>query len=592
MKPELPALRRLPRWVSLALGLACVAVGVVLVTRPFTSLSVLAALVAAALLVTGGLEAAGARLSPRPGIAVATGLAWLAAGILVAAWPGITIGVIAIVIGISMIIGGAGRIASALRGTADQRVAAALLGLASVIFGALALAWPDVTVLVIAVVFGARTVLFGLSQIAGVFSGRDRGAEAAAGAQARPRGRLRRWSRVAGSAVALVVALALLAASAAIHRSVTSPGAFYTPASDVASKPGVLLRSEPFTRDVPADAKAWLILYTTTRDTGVPAVASAIVVAPAHPPAGPRPVIAWAHGTTGVAEPCAPSLVQHPFAAGALLVLPQILAQGWVVVATDYTGLGTKGPTPFLIGQGEGRSVLDSVRAAHQLTQLDLAGQTVIWGHSQGGHAALWAGALAPSYAPDDHVLGVAALAPASDLTGLVENLASVTGGSIFAAYVVTAYSQAYPDVSFGRYVRPAARIITRRAAARCLSGPGALVSVAQSLALDKPVWTGNPATGPFGQRLIQNTPVGLVEAPLLIAQGQADTLVLPSVQAQYVRQRCAAGQKLDYLTYPGRDHVGLVAADSPLIAALISWTQDRLAGKPAPDNCPGAVNS
>lgn len=61
---------------------------------------------------------------------------------------------------------------------------------------------------------------------------------------------------------------------------------------------------------------------------------------------------------------------------------------------------------------------------------------------------------------------------------------------------------------------------------------------------------------------------------------------MLPSIQAHYVRQRCAAGQKLDYLTYPGRDHVGLVAADSPLIPALISWTKDRLAGKPAPDNC------
>src|SRR5689334_3350216 len=456
MKPELPALRRLPRWVSLALGLACVAAGVVLVLRPFTSLSVLAALVAAALLVTGVMELAAVPASPSPAITGVAGLGWLVAGIVVVAWPGITIVALAIVAGISMIIGGFARITSALRGTVDQRVAAALSGLASVILGALALSWPDVTVLVIAMVFGARTVLFGLSQIVQALSDRDTGAGPAA-SDGRPRGRLRCWSRVLGSAAALVVALALLAASAAIHRSVTPPGAFYTPPAAVASRPGVLLRTEPFTRDVPPGARAWLILYTTTRDTGVPAVASAIVVAPAHPPAGPRPIIAWTHGTTGVAEPCAPSLVQHPFAAGALLVLPQILAQGWVVVATDYTGLGTKGPTPFLIGQGEGRSVLDSVRAAHQLTQLDLAGQTVIWGHSQGGHAALWAGALAPSYAPDDHVLGVAALAPASDLTGLVENLASVTGGSIFAAYVVTAYSQAYPDVSFGRYVRPAA---------------------------------------------------------------------------------------------------------------------------------------
>lgn len=585
MRAGLAVFRRLPRWVAVILGLACVAAGVVLVLRPFASLSVLAALVAAAFLVTGVMELTAVPASPSAAITVAAGLGWLVAGIVVVAWPGITIVALAIVAGISMIIGGLARIMLALRGTADQRVAAALSGLASVIFGALALSWPDVTVLVIAVVFGARTVLFGLSQIVQVFADRDAGAGPAASG-GRPRGRLRRWSRVAGSAAALVVALALLAASSAIHRSVTRPGAFYTPPAALASRPGVLLRSEPFTRDVPADARAWLILYTTTRNTSVPAVASAIVVAPAHPPAGPRPVIAWTHGTTGVAEDCAPSLLRNPFTAGALFVLPQILAQGWVLVATDYTGMGTKGPSPFLIGQGEARSALDAVRAARQLTPLNLADQTVLWGHSQGGHAALWAGILAPAYAPDDHVVGVAALAPASDLTGLVDDLAHVPGGSIFSAYAITAYSQAYHDVGFNQYVRPAAQIISRRAASRCLSGPGVLVSVAQSLALDKPIFTGNPATGALGQRLIQNTPARDIQAPLLIAQGLADPLVLPSVQAQYIRQRCAAGQKLDYLTYPGRGHVGLVAADSPLIPTLISWTKDRLARKPAPDSC------
>jgi hypothetical protein len=109
---------------------------------------------------------------------------------------------------------------------------------------------------------------------------------------------------------------------------------------------------------------------------------------------------------------------------------------------------------------------------------------------------------------------------------------------------------------------------------------------VAASLALDKPVYAVDPAGGALGQRLAQNTPGGLIQAPLFIAQGAADRLVLPSVQARYVKQRCAAGQKLDYLTYPGRDHVGLVTSDSPLIAALFSWTEDRFAAEPAPDNC------
>jgi uncharacterized membrane protein HdeD (DUF308 family) len=155
MRAGLAVFRRLPRWMSLILGLACVVVGAVLTVRPFTSLVVLAALAAAALLVTGVMELAAVAGSPSAVITVVAGLGWLVAGIVVAGWPGITIVALALVAGISMIIGGLARAMSGLRGAADQRVAAALSGLASVIFGALALSWPDVTVLVIAVVFGA-----------------------------------------------------------------------------------------------------------------------------------------------------------------------------------------------------------------------------------------------------------------------------------------------------------------------------------------------------------------------------------------------------------------------------------------------------
>jgi hypothetical protein len=61
-------------------------------------------------------------------------------------------------------------------------------------------------------------------------------------------------------------------------------------------------------------------LYTT-RDANTPAVASGIVLASTHLPAGPRPIIAWAHGTTGYAPRCAPSLATDPFTAGALPAL-------------------------------------------------------------------------------------------------------------------------------------------------------------------------------------------------------------------------------------------------------------------------------
>src|SRR5699024_338597 len=140
-----------------------------------------------------------------------------------------------------------------------------------------------------------------------------------------------------------------------------------------------------------------------TRDgEGTPAVASAVVYAPDGATAAPG--IAWAHGTTGQAPGCAPSLMSME--SGAMLVLEEILAAGWAVVATDYTGLGTPGPHPYLGGEGEGRSVIDSVRAAAG-TDLAVSDQTVVWGHSQGGHAALWAAGMWGAYAPEIPLLGV-----------------------------------------------------------------------------------------------------------------------------------------------------------------------------------------
>lgn len=86
--------------------------------------------------------------------------------------------------------------------------------------------------------------------------------------------------------------------------------------------------------------------------------------------------------------------------------------------------------------------------------------------------------------------------------------------------------------------------------------------------------------------RLAQNVPGQVTTTPTLIAQGQADSLVLPAVQSAFVRRLCRAGDHLEYRTYPGLDHVPLVEPASPLIPYLLNWTEDRFKGVPAPDNC------
>jgi acetyl esterase/lipase len=232
--------------------------------------------------------------------------------------------------------------------------------------------------------------------------------------------------------------------------------------------------------------------------------------------------------------------------------------------------------------------VIDSVRAARQLEAANLGDDVVVWGHSQGGNSALWTGMRAGELAPDLKVKGVAALAPASDLRALVAASRGNFFGKIVSAYLVTAYARAYPDVKVGDYVQGPTRLIVGDIAARCVAGYKTLFAVLETMLTPADgIFSVDPLSGPLGARLAENTPTRPFPAPLLVAEGEDDNLVLPDVQRRYVSALCATGQQLEYRTYPGRDHVSLVAADSPLAGDLIQWTRDRFADRPFSAECP-----
>jgi pimeloyl-ACP methyl ester carboxylesterase len=349
-------------------------------------------------------------------------------------------------------------------------------------------------------------------------------------------------------------------------------------------KPGALLRSEPL-KDVtlPTGVRGWRILYATSVDDNTPATAVAIVFAPTDSAVGPHPVIAWEHATTGLLQKCMPSLLS--VASKGIPERNRIVTAGWVVVATDYSFAENGGPHPYLIGEGEARAALDSVRAARQISGLTLDNRTVVWGYSQGGHSALWTGIVGPRYAPDLEILGIAAIAPPANIKN---NLAmNVEADKRFGPYLARSYSRFYPDITFEQAVRPEALDAARQIVNLCDFLPPEDSKQIEALAatFEGPALaiSSNKA---LQARLEQNTPDRPIQAPVVIAQGLSDTVVPPSATDAYVDERCAAGQQLEYWTFAGRDHLTIIQPGTPLEDPLIKWTLARFANEPRVTGC------
>ena len=240
-----------------------------------------------------------------------------------------------------------------------------------------------------------------------------------------------------------------------------------TPASVQSMSRGVLLSSTPIS-GAPVSASAYRIRYQSRAVGGGRNLVTGVVIVPDGPaPRGGRDVVAWAHGTSGVSESCAPS--QSKALYGSIAGLKELLAAGYAVVATDYAGLGTPGPHPYLVGDGSAYSVLDSVRAAREFGRGSIGNRFVVWGESQGGHAALWTAQFARNYAPELQLEGVAAAAPPTDLK---ENL---TGGTnplikaLLTAYTGTSWSQTY-GIPLSTILKPVGQGLARRLARNCVS--------------------------------------------------------------------------------------------------------------------------
>lgn len=355
---------------------------------------------------------------------------------------------------------------------------------------------------------------------------------------------------------------------------------FYTWTGPVPPKPGVMLRTEPLPAvlGLPQAAFEERVLYTSTdgvRGAGQTVVSGALFEPKGAPPRGGWPVVAWAHGTVGVADICAPSWAERSYRD--IAYLDAWLARGFAVVATDYAGLGTPGGHPYLNARSEAYGVLDSVRAA-LAADPRLANTVIVVGQSQGAGAAFATAAFAPAYAPDVHVRGTVATgvpyfgpnAPAakSDPT-------RVDPGIAYVFYATLAAQQVNPSLDPATVFTPAALPLFEVSRSACI------YMLEQDVTLQK--LTDATAYLPGLRAVLGSLAGGLVyptlalKAPIFIGTGTADTDVDPAVQRKLVKDACAAGTIVEAHEYLGLDHSETVNAslrDSlPFVAKVLAGT-------------------
>jgi uncharacterized membrane protein HdeD (DUF308 family)/alpha-beta hydrolase superfamily lysophospholipase len=571
--------KEIPNWLRFNIGVISAVVGFLLLSRPFSSLKLLLVLTAVAVVVEGITRIRSQRKSDRT-----VGLLYICAAIVIVLWPGMTITGFALIIGAILIIDGTEGMASIFLKRTRETAYTLIKSIAFIILGYLAITWPDISSVVIAFIFGLRLLWFGLSMLVQVLR-----TEILVTPKKNPKKTIifNRFIRISGVSLLLLLSFGLLYVSIQIQSKNSDIDSFYEISSEVPKEPGKIIKIEEFTKAVPENARGWRIVYTTTSINNTPAISSAFVMTSNKPKTDPQPVIAWTHGTTGYAQQCAPTNLPEPFPLdGVTPDLPAAIDAGYIVVGTDYMGLGTEGPHPYLIGEPVARASLDSIRAIKEIPELNPDNKNFVWGHSQGGGTALWTGQIAKDYAPEIDLQGIIAAAPASDVPSLLDRSKDNPVGKILGSFTITAYSNIYPDVSFNEYVRPTAQPIVKEMSKRCFSEAETLVSILTSLIINGPIYSQDPLSGSFGERLRENIPTKTIETPIFIAQGATDVLVFPDIQESYAAKRCSNGQKLEYKLYEGLDHVGVVEEGSPFRADALSWTNDRLAEKPFRDTC------
>jgi pimeloyl-ACP methyl ester carboxylesterase len=391
-----------------------------------------------------------------------------------------------------------------------------------------------------------------------------------------------RLRRVARAVVAVVLALAgvlvVLEGPRVLGDAAERSGldAFYVqPEGAAQGAPGTLVRSEAL-EGTPPGSRAWRVMYRSTDLAGRPIVVTGVVVTPlGRAPSGGRTVLAWGHPTTGTAADCAPSRSFDPFIG--IEGMRMMLDRGYTVVATDYAGMGTDGPDSYLVGTTGAHTVLDAVRAAQHLDGAEAGSRVVLWGHSQGGQAVLLAAEDQPDYAPELDVVAVAAAAPAADLTALVRSHLDDISGVTIGSYAFPAFAAVYgpttPGARLDAVLTPAAVAALPEMNRLCLlSHLGELHRIGDPLV--GAFFAADPTTTEPWASLLRENSAGsrAISAPVFVAQGADDELVLPADTEAFVRTARERGDDVHLETVRRATHATIAYLTLP---ALDRWLRE-----------------
>jgi hypothetical protein len=332
---------------------------------------------------------------------------------------------------------------------------------------------------------------------------------------------------------------------------------------------------------------ARVVYRSTNGDTGQQTEVSGSVFTPkGTAPQGGWPVISFGHGTTGLDEPCGPSLSNTLM--GFSTIVAGYVSKGYAVALADYQGLGSPGVHPYTDSKTAGLNVIDAVRALRHTFD----GTSDRWaavGGSQGGGAAWAADEQAASYAPELDLVGAVAYVPAADVTGLVDKAVAGTmtkDQTLAFQAVVESLARLHGDVVRDDYRRGAAG--TYWDVLSACSGPKAASRAAAAEAVrSRDFAPASPAAADRLRELLRSwaLPQQRLTAPLSVTYSGRDEFIDAPWTTDAIARACALGGTVVWELQPDKGHGDVD------VASRFDWIADRFADKPAVNDCPASAS-